>query len=241
MCIRKKIIFPITIFLFICCEPEAGNKIISSPERSSSSIEKKLILQGLVNVQEIDPTIIVDLKYSGTDNFMGEDVYGDLQSCYLQQEVARMLKRAHDILKQRHPRYRFIVYDAARPRSVQRKMWHLVKNTDLRKYVAHPHTGSNHNFSAAVDLSLVEIIDTERNRYRLLDMGTPYDHFGPLAQPRYEQKYLREGVLTGEQVRNREILRRAMRDAGFRSIAIEWWHFNAFDSRTIRRRYRIIE
>ena len=237
----KVIIFFITLFLFICCEPEAGSKISSSPERTPSPIEERLILQGLVNVQEIDTTIIVDLKYSGTDNFMGEDVYGDLQRCYLQPEVARMLMRAHHILKERHHRYRFIVYDGARPRSVQRKMWHLVKNTDLRKYVAHPHTGSNHNFGAAVDLSLAEITDPEQNRYRLLDMGTPYDHFGPLAQPRHERKFLREGLLTGEQVRNRETLRRAMRDAGFRPLAIEWWHFNAFDSSTIRRRYRIIE
>jgi D-alanyl-D-alanine dipeptidase len=237
----KTVIFLITILLLICCEPETGSKKLSSRERSPSPIEKRLQLQGLINVQEIDPSILVDLKYSGTDNFMGEDVYGGLDRCYLQPEIARMLRQAHEFLKERHPRYRFIVYDGARPRSVQRKMWHLVKNTDLRKYVAHPRTGSNHNFGAAVDLSLAEIIDPEKNRYRLLDMGTPYDHFGPLAQPRYEQKYLREGVLTAEQVRNREILRRAMRNAGFRSIAIEWWHFNAFDSRTIRRRYRIIE
>ena len=60
----------------------------------TSELERSLISQGLVNIQTISPNIQVDLKYSTTDNFLEKDVYGTLNSCYLQQEVADMLAQA---------------------------------------------------------------------------------------------------------------------------------------------------
>ena len=32
---------------------------------------------GLVDIQSIDDEILVELKYSSTDNFVGEDMYGN--------------------------------------------------------------------------------------------------------------------------------------------------------------------
>ena len=194
---------------------------------------------GLVDVLSIDPSLIVDLKYSSRDNFLGKDVYGDLEICYLQREVALMLREAHKNLKREYPRYRFIIYDGARPRSVQKKMWKMVKYS-MRQYVANPSAGSNHNFGAAVDLSIVEINAIGRG-HRLLDMGTAYDFFGPLSQPRYEKRFLTAGLLSAEQIKNRRILRDAMMSAGFKMVNVEWWHFNAFSSKEIRKQYQIIE
>lgn len=72
-------------------------------------------------------------------------------------------------------------------------------------------------------------------------MGTPVDHFGILAQPRYESRFLKEGKLTAEQVSNRRLLREVMLAAGFHPIAIEWWHFEAFAKKDIRKTYSIVE
>ena len=47
---------------------------------------QKMAEQGLVNISEIDPSILVQLKYSTTDNFVGKDVYGCLSDCYLQKK-----------------------------------------------------------------------------------------------------------------------------------------------------------
>jgi D-alanyl-D-alanine dipeptidase len=114
-------------------------------------------------------------------------------------------------------------------------MWDLVKNTSMQPYVANPKWGSMHNYGAAVDITIVD------EQGRRLDMGTPVDYFGRLAQPALEEKFLREGRLTPDQVRNRRLLREVMSDAGFLPISIEWWHFNAFEKSEVRSRYSIVE
>ncbi|MCI5057597.1 MAG: hypothetical protein MRY83_15900, partial [Flavobacteriales bacterium] len=53
--------------------------------------ESKFPSYGLVKLKEIDSTIIVDLKYSTTDNFMGIDVYGAFNTAYLQEDVAKKI------------------------------------------------------------------------------------------------------------------------------------------------------
>jgi D-alanyl-D-alanine dipeptidase len=114
-------------------------------------------------------------------------------------------------------------------------MWDIVKGTDQQQYVASPKAGSMHNYGASVDLTLATVEGEP------LDMGTPFDFFGPLAQPRFEQKYLETGDLTETQVRNRRILRASMMKAGFQGILSEWWHFNAFARDTIKARFKAVE
>jgi D-alanyl-D-alanine dipeptidase len=179
--------------------------------------------------------IRVQLAYSTSENFLHEDVYGDLEECYLRREVVEMLTAAQTLLEEKRQGYQLIVYDCLRPRSVQYKMWRLVKGTEEEAYVADPEKGSIHNFGAAVDMS---IVDQEGN---LLDMGTPFDYFESLAQPRYEDRFLKEGALTKKQIENRRLLREVMERAGFQTIPDEWWHFNAFSLEEVKRRYAIVE
>lgn len=197
--------------------------------------EEKLRRMGFVDVQQLDSTIGVELKYARTTNFMHANVYGDLDKCYLRREAAVKLAAANALLKREHPRLTLLVVDGLRPRHVQRKMWRLVKDTPMRGYVANPRWGSMHNYGCAVD---VTVADSSGNR---LDMGTPVDHFGPLAQPRLEETYLKRGKLTRQQIANRLILRNAMLSAGFHPLAIEWWHFNALPKDSVRRKYSIVE
>jgi zinc D-Ala-D-Ala dipeptidase len=204
-------------------------------ERTLSELEIGLLHLGLVNIRDVDPTLLVELKYASTDNFMMADVYGEMRNCFLRPSAAQMLKEAHDLLKERHPELRLLIADGFRPRRVQHRMWEIVKDTPMQPYVANPHSGSIHNYGAAVDLTLA-LADGTR-----LDMGTPIDHFGILAQPRLEERFLREGKLTQEQVANRLLLREVMTAAGFIQLPIEWWHFDAFDRQTVRSRYEIID
>ncbi len=78
---------------------------------------------GLVDVQRIDPTIRVHLQYADSSNFMGERLYADLHRAYLLPAAAQALSAAQQELKKIHPGKSLIVYDAARPIAVQRKMW----------------------------------------------------------------------------------------------------------------------
>ncbi|MEM6342917.1 MAG: M15 family metallopeptidase, partial [Bacteroidota bacterium] len=200
-----------------------------------SELEQTVIDQGLIKARDKISDAIQDLKYSSSDNFLNQDVYGDFNECYLQAEAVDMLADAQARIDVVHPRLKLILYDCVRPRSVQYKMWEIVKGTDQQKYVASPKSGSMHNYGAAVDLGLYHL-DTG-----LVDMGTPFDFFGNQAQPRYEAQFVASGELTQAQVDNRLILRKAMREAGFHMINSEWWHFNAFDRKTVRAKYQIVE
>jgi zinc D-Ala-D-Ala dipeptidase len=201
-----------------------------------SIIEGRLIEEGLVDVQKLDPSIRVDLKYASAHNFMGRNVYGKLTRAYLRSKAALKLVKASTIIQERHPELRLLVVDAVRPRSVQHKMWEIVVDTPMQRYIANPYRGSMHNYGAAVDVTLYNI-----ETGKPLDMGTPVDYFGPLAHPNLEHEFLKKGKLTEEQIENRLILRNAMCDAGWIMLPIEWWHFNAFPLDYIRHNYSIIE
>lgn len=202
---------------------------------ADTTLERSLGERGLVDVQELDSTIVVELKYADTANFMKRNVYGGLRKCYLRRAAAEKLVEAARYLRANNPGVRLLVADGLRPRRVQRAMWAIVRGTPMQRYVANPAWGSMHNYGCAVDVTLMD------STGKRLDMGTPIDHFGPLAQPRLEERFLESGKLTAEQVANRHVLRTAMKAAGFHPISIEWWHFNAFAKDYIRKRYAMIE
>ncbi|WP_460941933.1 M15 family metallopeptidase [Spirosoma daeguense] len=194
--------------------------------------------QGLVDVQKVDPSILVELKYSTTDNFVGKDVYGDLTRAYMQPMAAKKLAAASNYLQEHHPDLRLLVYDAARPRSAQWNLWNALpelSENERRKYVADPRQGSIHNYGCAVDLTVAT------KDGKPLDMGTKYDFFGELAYPSKEQELLKAGKLTQKQLDNRLILRTAMRQGGFSSIEYEWWHFNALSREKAKMAFRIVD
>ena len=190
-----------------------------------------VLLFALVDAATIVGELQVELKYSTTDNFMGRDVYGDLTACMLQEDAARMLARAQANLIKVRPDLRLRVYDCARPYKVQLEMWKIVKGTKKQPYVADPKAGSIHNHGCAVDLTVAT------RDGKPLDMGTPYDHFGPEAEPQLELAHLDSGALTSDQLANRLILREVMVRAGMRPIGNEWWHFDCASRKDAVRKY----
>lgn len=213
--------------------------VVSVPTLEMSKLEKTLIKQNLANIQEVDSTIMVELKYSTTDNFFGEDVYGTLTNAYLQPDVAEQLKEAQQLLQKEYPNYALLVYDGVRPHSVQKILWNKLDSIPAKEreaYVANPKKGSIHNYGCAVDLTIYD-----NNSDSTLDMGTKYDFFGYLAYPRKEKEYLSNGLLNQKQIDNRALLRRVMMKSGFTPITSEWWHFNSISRTKAERTYRIIK
>lgn len=211
-------------------EPAKAEEPVLSPTA------RKLESLGYVNIAALDPTIAVHMVYATPDNFVGETMYEDLTEAYLLPEVAQKLVEAHRILKEKHPDYRFIVYDAARPMSAQRRMWEVAVKTGKQYYVANPARGGGlHNYGAAVDLS---ILDGSGNP---LAMGTEYDHLGPEANTDKEQALVAAGKLTEQERRNRLLLREVMRVAGFRTVTSEWWHFNHCSREEAVAKYTLID
>ena len=258
------IFFLLIIILFQACETNIKNnekestnqsKVVSdtiSKKDSSkfSQASKKLILNtkksvnleqylsdfGLVDIQSVAPEIMVELKYSTPDNFVGIDMYGDLEKAFCQPDVAEKLKKAYQYLQEEDSTLTLLVFDAVRPVFVQQKMWDTLKMPirEKTKFLSNPRNHSIHNYGAAVDISISTKIGKE------LDMGTPFDFIGKLAHPRQEQKLLKEGKLTEKQIENRKLLRKVMKKAGFFNIQTEWWHWNSCSRNTAKRKYEVI-
>lgn len=201
----------------------AENQSVQTNVILKSATETYLDSLGLVNVYTLDSSLKIEIRYSTPENFIGKDMYGDFAACYLQKDVAEKLIKAHRLLHDRFPYYRFVIFDGARPVSIQQMMWDSVDLPpgERQKYLSNPGNYSLHNFGAAVDLTIADEDGRE------LDMGTPYDYFGTEAHPRNEQALYSEGKLTAVQIMNRELLRSVMREAGFSGIETEWWHFNS--------------
>ena len=182
---------------------------------------------GFVLLADYVPGIIQEIRYYSSYNFVGERIDGYEEPCaLLTREAARALKQVSAELNVQG--YRLKVFDAYRPaRAVRHFVLWGIEDLDLRMkpyfypalakqelfakgYIAKQ---SSHSRGSTVDLSLLDM-----RSGRELDMGSPFDFFGPESHPDYR------GV-TEEQYANRMLLRRAMLRGGFEPIDCEWWHF----------------
>ena len=200
-------------------------------------IPKPKGMEHLVDIQEIDPTFKIDVKYATSDNFMGKKLYFNIERIYLQKEVALRLAKCQAFLKKTQPKYSLLVYDGVRPLSVQQAMWDALDSlppVQRGKFVSNPANGSVHNYAAAVDVTICDQFG------KPLDMGAGYDDIREIAYPSLEAKFLAEGKLTKKQVANRKLLRRVMESQQFKNIPSEWWHFNAFSRNIVKTKYKII-
>lgn len=190
---------------------------------------------GLVNVTDLDSSLVVKLIYTQADNFTGEILYDNLTEAYLHPDAAYALIEAQKALKKLHPSYSLIIYDAARPMSVQKKMWDAVKGTSKYKYVSNPNRGGGlHNYGLAVDISIQDSLG------QALSMGTKVDHLGVEAHITDENELVHSEKMSETERQNRILLRKVMKDAGFHALPSEWWHFNFCSRDVAKQKYKLI-
>jgi D-alanyl-D-alanine dipeptidase len=197
-----------------------------------------LRVHDLVDVQKLNARIFIDLKYAGSDNFLGMRLYERIRKAYLQKDVAERLSRCQDYLTDLDTGMHLLIYDAVRPVSVQRKMWRALDSIPPKRrgdYVSNPANRSLHNYGAAVDLTICD------SKGVPIDMGAGFDEFNEIAYPSMEATFLANGQLTKEQVENRKLLRKVMRSQAFRNLPTEWWHFNACSREDAGAKYSCLE
>lgn len=209
---------------------------------------------GLVDIQSIDDEILVELKYSSTDNFVGEDMYGNLERAYFEPSFADRVVKAQQILKRRNPNYTLLIYDAARPISVQRHMRKVVEGTQFEGFVADGTKGGRHNYGVAVDLTIAQIDGSP------LDMGAEFDDFSKAASVKgtpdtddpatrsievyrdYILELAERGIISLEAANNRLLLIEVMLEAGLYPYRREWWHFEEIISiKETRDKYKLLD
>ena len=196
------------------CESESGpfsataNSGIAGCERAlDETVRREAEAAGLFDVQELDPTIVVDLRMAGTDNILGEAIYEDCR-CLLTREVAESVVRANKALASRGLRLKLL--ECYRPLSVQKLLWRAVPD---RRYVADPRSGSRHNRGAAIDVTVVD------ESGRDLNMGCSPNELSYRA--------FRWASGLGRYVDdNRNLLEEILEAEGFEGLDSEWWHFD---------------
>jgi D-alanyl-D-alanine dipeptidase len=186
---------------------------------------------GFVALRSIVPGIRVELRYSGSDNFMGRPVPGyEADVVYLTREAALALKDVQEELALRGLGLK--VFDGYRPqRAVDAFMtWAADPDDTTMKAAYYPTVEkaalipkgyiaerSGHSRGSTVDVTLVRLGTGAE-----LDMGSPYDYFDPISWPSSTS-------VTEEQHDRRMELREVMLRHGFGPLEQEWWHFTLRD------------
>lgn len=208
----------------------------------------------MVDITTLDSSILVKLKYSTTDNFVGVDMYGDFERAYLEREFAQKVVLAQSILKREHPNFTLLIYDAARPISAQRAMRRCVEGSALESFVADGTRGGRHNYGVAVDLTIATEDGTP------LDMGAEFDEFSEASSVKgspdtsdkssrtidvyrgYITELANRGIITYEAARNRILLVEVMCQAGLYPYRKEWWHYeDIMPMSSVRSKYRLLD
>ena len=212
---KKLLSFMCMVLMLVACKP--------ADQSGKSKIEKELEQIGLQNVAEEIPGIEVYMVYSTPYNFMGRVLYDGLDEAYLVPEAMEKLRKANELLRKKRMDLHLVVYDAARPRSIQQQMWKVVENTELEDFVANPNKsgGGSHNYGVAVDVTLVDCTGHP------IPMGSEYDYFGDRSRVDLEAQLIEKGEINRRELLNRQLLREIMTEAGWLVEPSEWWHFNA--------------
>ena len=183
---------------------------------------------GFVVLADYVPSIIQEIRYYSTYNFIGERIDGYEEPCaLLTKEAARALKTVSNEMFVLG--YRLKVFDAYRPvNAVKHFVLWSIEDQDIRMkpyfypelqkqelfekgYIAKQ---SSHSRGSTVDLTLFDMSTGKE-----LDMGSPFDLFSEVSHPDCKD-------VTEEQYNNRMLLQRAMVRNGFLPIDCEWWHFS---------------
>jgi zinc D-Ala-D-Ala dipeptidase len=206
-----------------------------------------------VALDDVDPTILQDIRYATPYNFVGRRIDGYREPvCILTRRAARALKRAQKSLDG----YALKVYDCYRPqravdhfarwaendsRTMKREFYPRVSKRRLFAdgYLAHR---SGHSRGSAVDLTLVKLPAEPqpvwtRREFGLVSCTAPRRRRFPDNSVAMGTSYdcfdprSHTANATGRARRNRRLLKRTMEAAGFEAYANEWWHFTLRNER----------
>ncbi|RYG26695.1 MAG: peptidase M15 [Burkholderiales bacterium] len=182
---------------------------------------------GFVDAGQTIPGLVVDMRYFGSDNFVGRPVAGyEAPVCLLTREAGAALSQVQAKLKPFGLGLK--VFDCYRPQRAVADfvVWAKDFSDQARKAVQYPNVDksrlfelgyiaekSGHSRGSTVDLTLVDLASGAE-----IDMGSGYDLFDTLSWPSDPRP-------SAQARANRAALQAAMTGEGFRSLKEEWWHF----------------
>jgi D-alanyl-D-alanine dipeptidase len=207
---------------------------------------------GFVYLRDIDPTILQDIRYAGSNNFVGRRLAGyEAAECVVKREVGLALAGVQRELAPQNLSLKMLdcyrparaVHDMVvwaqngRETPAERRYNPAFSKKDLFRlgYIAE-HSG--HSTGAAVDLTLADLkadnsADFDPNK-AYADCTAPAGARAPEASVDMGTGYDCSDVkahtaarlITADQRRWRNVLVSAMAKQGFVNYSKEWWHFS---------------
>ena len=206
---------------------------------------------GFVPLADVDATILQDMRYATSYNFVGRriDGYRD-PSCILHRRAAKALRRAQKRVNEQG--YTLKVYDCYRP---QRAVDHFVRwaedlddeamkgefypNVDKTRLFADGYIAakSGHSRGSTMDITLVRLPAKPTRPYHPGEPLVPC--FAPQGE-RFPDNSIDMGAgfdcfdtlshtldprIQGRQRANRLLLKGTLEGLGFVNLAEEWWHY----------------
>ncbi|WP_236171402.1 M15 family metallopeptidase [Pseudomonas pseudonitroreducens] len=188
---------------------------------------EQLPWDGFVYLDQVLKSARYDVRYAGTDNFVGEPIDGYRTArIILTREAAVALAAVEQDVALSGLALK--IFDGYRPqRAVDEfRRWAADPQDTRQKARYYPDLDkpalfrdgyiakySGHSRGSTVDLTLVDSTTGKE-----VDMGSPFDFFGPIS-------HHGTALVNVQQTRNRETLRQAMLRHGFEPYGAEWWHY----------------
>ena len=183
--------------------------------------------KNFVYLKELIPKLRSDIRYYGSNNFIGKPIDGYEQpKLLLTKEAADALKNVQTELERIG--FGLLIYDAYRPQKATEHFvrWSQDMADTLMKEDFYPNVDkkdlfelgyiakkSGHSRGSTVNLTIVSL-----KTKHILNMGSSYDLFDEKSQTEYPN-------ITKNQRALRLLLKRRMEKHGFKSYEKEWWHF----------------
>ena len=205
--------FPLAVLLFF---------VLNCASRQDANLEPQFSY-----LKKEIPTIELEIRYFGTNNFTGRSVNGyESPIGILSTKATKALAKVQKELKEQGLGLK--VFDSYRPQRAVTSFDNWAKNTNdtIAKRAFYPDidkknlfklgyiaSKSGHSRGSTLDLTIIHL-ETKQE----LDMGSTFDFFGPIS-------HHNTNAITAEQKQNRELLRTTMLKYGFKEYAEEWWHY----------------
>ena len=233
------------LFFLMCWIPGAR-----AEEKGQKELRKRF-----VNIHDVDPGIIVEMRYYGSHNFLGTRVRGyRAPKCILTKKAAKTLSKVQKEVSSFFLSLK--IYDCYRPKKavehfvrwakdltdkkMKTEFYPNVDKKDLfdKGYIA---LRSSHSRGSAVDLTLVPVPVPEQSKFI---KGQELKGCYLSGAERFKDNSIEMGsgfdcfdsvshtansAAGIEALRNRLLLKSIMEKHGFKNYSKEWWHYNLVD------------
>ncbi|WP_300970805.1 M15 family metallopeptidase [Thiocapsa sp.] len=218
--------------------------------------ESSLLVEAdLVDIRDVVPDVVLDIRYATEHNFVGRPIEGyEAPLCLLTHRAAAALAGVQATLRELNLSLK--IYDCYRPqRAVDRFVaWAADLDDQRMKVEFYPNVEkaslfddgyiaarSGHSRGSTVDLTIVPVPTPDQPAF---DPAAPGRSCENPASERFADNSVDMGTgfdcfsplshtlnqnIRGEAMANRLLLKSSMKEQGFRNLSEEWWHYTLVD------------